>query len=73
MADEIRDALTAAIQRRADEDTTSLDAARRARSARTPDINNPLLPIYERPRRGGPTYRDPVGEQAIGNIKKEKK
>lgn len=74
MADEIRDALTAAIQRRADEDTTSLDAARRARSARTPDMNNPLAPMYARPeRRTQRPYRDPVGEQAIGNIKKEKK
>lgn len=73
MADEIRDALTAAIQRRADEDTTSLDAARRARSARTPDMNNPLLPIYERPRRGGPTYRDHTASEAVGNVDRERK
>lgn len=65
-------AMLAAIDRRAAEDTTSLDEARRARSARTPDMNNP----YQAPPHRGPrarSWRDPTGEQAIGNIKKEKR
>ena len=67
----MRAAIAAAIQKRAD-DTDRLDAARRARSARTPDMNNP----YQAPPHRGPrarSWRDPTGEQAIGNIKKEKK
>lgn len=77
MADDMLSALMDAIDRRAAEDTTSLDEARRARSARTPDKNNPFLPVYQRPRRGGPTYRDRTANDAVGNVdaqrKKEKK
>ena len=47
---------------------------RRARAARTPDMNNPYAsPPMRAERRTARPYRDPVGEQAIGNIKKEKK
>lgn len=73
MNDAMRSALMAAIDRRAAEDTTSLDEARRARSARTPDMNNPLLPVYERPRRGGPTYRDKTANDAVGNVDRQRK
>lgn len=39
---------------------------------RRPDGNNPWKPEPRRvPRQR--TYRDPIGETAIGNIKKEKK
>lgn len=41
---------------------------------RRPDGNNPMRPIAQRPeRRTRPTYADPTGNQAIGNIKKERK
>ncbi|WP_087484894.1 hypothetical protein [Brachybacterium massiliense] len=74
MADDMLSALMDAIDRRAAEDTTSLDEARQARSARTPDMNNPLAPVYQRPqRRTMRPYRDPVGEQAVGNIRKKEK
>lgn len=73
MSDAMLSALRAAIDRRAAEDTTSLDQARRARSARTPDMNNPLLPVYQRPRRGGPTYRDRTASEAVGNVDRQRK
>ena len=37
---------------------------------RTPDQNNPYAPTP--PPRAGRTWRDPTGQQAIGNIKREK-
>ena len=73
MADDMLSALMDAIDRRAAEDTASLDEARRARSARTPDMNNPLLPVYERPRRGGPTYRDRTASEAVANVDRQRK
>lgn len=73
MSDDMLTALLAAIDRRATEDTTSLDDARRARSARTPDMNNPMAPIYQRPaRRTVRPYADPTGETAIGNRKRKR-
>lgn len=69
----MRAAIAAAIQKRAD-DTDRLDAARRARSARTPDMNNPWSPPAARAeRRTSRPYRDPTGEQAIGNLNRKKK
>lgn len=68
MADSFTEALTAALQKRADD----TDLPRMPR--RTPSQNNPLAPEYRRPeRRTRPTYSDPTGNEAIGNIKKERK
>jgi len=61
MADDVR----AAIDRRAREDTTTLDEARRARSARTPDMNNPFRAEATRAPRAR-SWRDPVGQDATG-------
>lgn len=76
MADDVLAAMLAAVDRRAAEDTTSLDAARRARSARTPDMNNPFRDEATRAPRAR-SWRDPVGQAAAGNVdsqrKKEKK
>lgn len=66
MADDPLAAMLAAL------DKTERD--RRAGSARTPDMNNPWRPIPVRTeRRTQRSYRDPVGEQAIGNIRKKEK
>ena len=66
-------ALMDAIDRRAAEYTTSLDEARQARSARTPDMNNPWRPETVRPaRRTQRPYADPTGETAIGNRKRKR-
>lgn len=36
--------------------------------------NNPLKPTYQRPeRRTRPTYKDPTGSAAVGNIDRERK
>lgn len=67
MADSFTEALTAALQKRADD--TNLPRMPR----RTPSQNNPLLPVYERPRRGGPTYYDKTANDAIGNVDRERK
>lgn len=71
MAD-IRVAMLAAVNRRATEDTTSLDKARRARSARTPDMNNPWRDEAARAPRAR-SWRDPTGQDAAGNVDRERK
>lgn len=40
---------------------------------RRPDQNNPLKPAYQRPRRGGPTYRDRTANEAVGNVDRQRK
>lgn len=36
--------------------------------------NNPLKPDYQRPeRRTRPTYKDPTGSTAVGNVDRERK
>lgn len=46
---------------------------RRALSARTPDMNNPLRPIPVRAeRRTQRSYADPTGETAVGNRKRKR-
>ena len=46
---------------------------RRARSARTPDMNNPWKPVPVRAeRRTQRSYADPTGETAIGNTKRKR-
>lgn len=36
--------------------------------------NNPLKPAYQRPeRRTRPTYKDPTGSAAVGNVDRERK
>lgn len=46
---------------------------RRALSARTPDMNNPLRPVPVRAeRRTQRSYADPTGETAIGNRKRNR-
>lgn len=67
MADDMLAALIAAIDKRADD--TNLPRMPR----RTPSQNNPLLPVYERPRRGGPTYYDKTANDAIGNVDRQRK
>lgn len=66
MAD-IRAATTAAIEKRARD--TGLPRMPR----RTPSQNNPYAPAYEKPRRGGPSYRDKTANDAIGNVDRERK
>lgn len=73
MADDMLSALMDAIDRRAAEDTSSLDDARRALSARTPDMNNPYRPVPIRAeRRTQRSYADPTGETAVGNRKRKR-
>ena len=67
MAD-IRAATTAAIKKRARD--TGLPRMPR----RTPSQNNPYAPAYEKPRRGGPSYRErATAYDAIGNVDRERK
>lgn len=41
---------------------------------RRPDINNPFMAPCQRPeRRTRPSYRDPTGNAAVGNIDRERK
>lgn len=64
MADDVLAAMLAALDK--------TEKERRAQGARTPDQNNPWRAEGKRPeRRTRPTYADPTGNAAIGNIKKE--
>lgn len=65
---DIRAALLEALGKR-----DPLAEERRARSARTPDQNNPWRPEARRPeRRTQRSYADPTGETAIGNRKRNR-
>ena len=65
MTDDLRALIADAYTRRAD----SVEQMRR------PDINNPYAPAYQRPERKGqrPSHRDPTGERAVGNIRRQEK
>ena len=65
MTDDLRALIAGAYTRRAD----SVEQMRR------PDINNPYAPAYQRPERKGqrPSHRDPTGERAVGNIRRQEK
>ena len=63
--DQLRSLIADAYTRRAN----SVEQMRR-----TPDSNNPFRPeAVRRERRTVRPYRDPVGEQAIGNIRRNEK
>lgn len=63
------DQIWSAYERRAAEDSSDLDAARRARLRGTP-----FQDVTRRPeRRTRPSHRDPTGDTAIRRIDKEKK
>lgn len=65
MTDDLRALIADAYTRRAD----SVEAMR------TPSQNNPFAPVPQRPERRGQkaAHRDPTGNQAIGNIRREEK
>lgn len=63
MADDMLAAMLAALNH--------AEKGTQAGKARTPDTNNPFqAPAHRGPR--ARSWRDPTGEEAIGNIKKEK-
>lgn len=77
MADSFAEALTAALDKRAD-DTDLPRMPRRPRS--TANSNNPFKPEYQRPPRNAdpdtwsaPSYRDRDAERVVGRLSPKKK
>lgn len=64
MADTFAEALAAAIEKRANDSPLP-------RMPRRPDTNHPFQAERNRAPRQR-TYRDPTGNEAVGNVKKEK-
>lgn len=61
------DALAALIQ-------AALDRRTVDPPPRRPEANNPMRPVAQRPeRRTRPTYSDPTGNEAIGNLTPKKR
>ena len=65
MTDDLRALIADAYTRRAD----SVEAMR------TPSQNSPFAPVPQRPERRGQkkAHRDPTGDRAVGNIRRQEK